>query len=331
MVALLGALIGGGASIAGSLIGADATSDAAEKNWQINLLNYYQREKERRESIRQYQENQANTKLGQTNARGDRTHFVEGVGWVSDLSQSSQDLDRAQLAEQMAVLLKDKPQQREVAERNMGRQREEDFVAQGFLDELAHTEREDPNAIRLMLQQAMSRGVNEAFDKQGNQAMKTAVRTGASNSGNILASLGRARSDALSKAAQDALLKSGDIARQHFDQDRAGAAQLYNMFAERAGRMPNVSYQPQNVTAGSDNALSTLASSLGVDSRALAEAFARKGGTVDYVQPDLGMANALASIGGVFGGISNKFDQSQRRDQENENFMNYLRKGRGSY
>lgn len=47
---VLGALIGAAGSIGAGFLGARAESDAAEKNWQINLLNYYSRERERQEA-----------------------------------------------------------------------------------------------------------------------------------------------------------------------------------------------------------------------------------------------------------------------------------------
>lgn len=328
---ILGSLIGGGASIFGAMAGAEATSEASEKNWQINLLNYFARERERKDRIKQQTENTRDTKLGSTNARGDRTKFVEGKGWVVDLSDDSEQLDNAQLNEQMMTLLRDKPQEREIRDRNMRRQVDEDFQAEGFREELENVRKQDPTELRRLFQSIASQGVNEAYDAQGNQAMKTAIRTGASNTGNILASLARGRGDALGKANLDAHIKSLDAVESKYDKDRAGLSSLYNMFAERAGRMPNVSYQPQNATAGGDGMLAGLAQSLGVDARALAEAFGAKGGTVDYVQPDMGMANALASIGGVANGIGNQFQQRSDKQSEIDYAMEYLKKGRGGY
>src|SRR4051812_18206156 len=100
---LIGAMVGG----VGSIIGAGESADAQEKNWQVNLLNYYLRERERRDRIQQAEQSRNDTMLGATDARGNRTHFVPGKGWVQELSTEDAALGDAQLREQMASVMED--------------------------------------------------------------------------------------------------------------------------------------------------------------------------------------------------------------------------------
>ncbi len=95
MIEILGALLGAGGSIAGGLMGAGAQEKAADQNWQINLLNYYARERERQDRIRQAGIERRDRHLGSTDANGNRTHFVPGQGWVSELSSEGKAMNDA--------------------------------------------------------------------------------------------------------------------------------------------------------------------------------------------------------------------------------------------
>jgi hypothetical protein len=310
----IGGLAGAGFSIAGAQEAAAASEAAARTNLIINMMNFQLRERERKDRIQQAEQNRSDTHLGARDADGNRTQFIEGVGWVTELSAQNKRIREMQQKEQSTVLGQDLPAKRAQMFANLDRQRTENFMAQGLLNEFRNIQQEDPSAWKNRLYGAATRGINEAFDAQGNQAMRKAIRTGASNTGEILASLGAAHADMLQKASQDAELKAPEMAEAQFNQRRAGAAQLYNMFAERAGRMPEVSYQPTNPSGQTNSILSQFAQEAGVSGRDLAAAFGQRGGVMDYVQPDYGQANALAStgqavgsagrsLGGLMGGI----------------------------
>lgn len=306
MLGALGGIAGGAFSIAGAQEGAEASRDASEANTLVNMINFMLRERERKDRIRQAEQNRSDQHLGATDAEGNRTHFVEGVGWVSELSTSARNMKALQDREQSAVLAHDLPMKRAQMDRNIARQRDEDYIAKGLLDQFRNVQQEDPDAWKNRLYGAANQGISEAFAEQGDQAMRKAIRTGASNTGDILAALGGAQAAALEKARVNAELQAPQIARQDYDQKRASAANFYNMFAERAGRMPEISYQPQNVTPAVNSLISQFAQEAGVSGRDLAAAFGAKGGVFDYFQPDYGEANALASTGQVIGSVGNR-------------------------
>lgn len=299
----IGGIAGGAFSIMGAQEGAKASAAAHRANLIINMMNFQLRERERRDRIKQAEENRSDTHLGARDADGNRTHFVEGVGWVTELSPEMERMRGLQQREQTNVLGQDLPARRQQMFANIDRQRTENYMAQGLLNQFKNIQQEDPSAMKNRLYGAATRGVNEAFSEQGDQAMRKAIRTGASNTGDIIASLAAAQGEMLQKAAQDAELRAPEMAEQQFNQRRSNAAQLYNMFAERAGRMPEVSYQPINPTGQTNNILSQFAQESGVSGRDLAAAFGARGGVMDYVQPEYGSANALASTGQAVGAM----------------------------
>jgi len=89
------ALLGAFANVVGAGLGASAASKADDTNWDINLLNYYQRERERNDAIQQGRHQEHDTKLGATDAAGNRTYFKPGVGWVTDLAPQQKTLQDA--------------------------------------------------------------------------------------------------------------------------------------------------------------------------------------------------------------------------------------------
>lgn len=296
--------IGGGIfSIMGANNAAKTAENAEHANFLINMMNFQLRQQEREDRIHQAQQNREDTHLGARDAEGNQTRFIDGVGWVTELSDQQKRIRDLQQREQANVLGQDLPAKRGQMFANLARQREEGSMAEGLLDQFRQIQHEDPTAWRNRLYGAATRGINEAFAEQGDQAMRSALRTGASNSGAILASLGSAQADMLQKAAQDAEIRAPQMADAQFNERRSQAAQLYNMFAERAGRMPDVSYQPTNPSGQTNSILSQFAQEAGVSGRDLAAAFGQKGGVFDYVQPDYGQANALASTGQVIGSV----------------------------
>lgn len=311
MVAGIGALLGGVGSIVSGFMGASAAEEANEQNWKINLLNYYARQQEREDRIQQSRQNRADQRLGSTDASGNRVRFVEGKGWVTELSEDSDRMQDLQRKEQENVLQRDLPKRRQQMERNLERQRDEDYVAEGFLSELRNLQREDPERIEGLLRNASTRGINEAHDAASSPLLRTALRTGASNVDKIVEGVARSRSDALQKAFEDAQLKALDVVDQRYNAGRANAAQMYNTFAERAGRMPEVSYAPQNPSGIASAMLSQLTSAGDRTGSELAAAFGANGGSVDYTQPNYGMANAIGTAGQAISGMANNWQQQQ--------------------
>lgn len=297
MLGALGGIGGSIFSIMGANKAAEESAHTQRVNTMVNMFDYQLRERERRDRIEQAKENRTDTHLGARDADGNRTHFVEGVGWVTDLSPIATAIRDAQNREQELVLNQDLPAKRRHMFENLDQQRDERYMSEGIMKQMRDLQIEDPSAWKNRLYGAATRGINEAFGSMGNAAMNTALRTGASNSGAILAALGGQQADMEQKAAEDAEIRAPQMAEAQYNQRRNNLLQMYNMFAGRASQNPETPYQPQNTSGQTNSILSQFIQEGGVSGRDLAAAFGQKGGTIDYFQPDYGQANALASTG----------------------------------
>lgn len=292
---MIGALIGGLGTLASGILGANAASDANEKNWKINLLNYYAREAERRDRIAQMQRVERDQKLGYTDADGSRVHFVEGKGWVNDLSGEKRQLQDAQEAEQMRVLQQDLPMKRRSMTRNEARSREDEAQADAIRRDMRDLRRGSDSELEALLYNSAVQGMDDAFDKSQAAAVTAAARTGSSNIDRLLSGLNKDRAEAQGRAAMEAKLKARGSGDADFENKRAQLANLYNMFATRASVAPDVSYTPQNVDRNSQGMLAQGSQQGLKAGMGLGDAFGQKGGTMDYTQPDYGWANAIGS------------------------------------
>lgn len=313
MMPIIGAGIGAGGSIASGMMGAEAQDRAANLNWQINLMNYYQRERERREQMNWARENRDIQQQGSTGPDGERTKFVDGKGWVSTRSERGQQISELQDSEQVARLTQDMPMLRRGMQRNESRSLEDETEANALRQQFRGIRQESPGQLENLLFGAATNRMTESYDDAQESLLRQSYRTGASNTGQVLSTLQAERARSSSDAAMEAKLRARGIVQQEYDQKRSGTANLYNMFATRASALPNVSYAPQNI----DNGQGATAQFAQLGYRAgkdLSDAAGKQGGTLDYVQPNMGWANAVgggaSALASAFRGLGaqNRFD-----------------------
>jgi hypothetical protein len=297
MMGLFGGLAGAGASLAGGLINAEESEETRQMNWAIAIMNYQQRERERSEAIAMALKNRREQQLGTTDIRGVRTHFIPGRGWVVEGTPEVSAMMKAQDAEQMKKLSHDLPQLRAQRDRNYARSFGEEALADTYMRKLNNRNAVPDDAYAADLYEAQTRGLREASNDAGRRLFTQVSRTG----GNTRAfeSAANTLADASNSAYADAALKSkllsrGAGAREADERDK-GLANLYNLFATRAGAMPNVSYKPENI----DNAGTLTSSQAGMlNTGSLAtQMFGKKGGELDYLSPNMGWGNAVAGAG----------------------------------
>lgn len=292
---LIAAGIGAGGSIISGIMGANSADKAQEQNWRINLMNYYQRERERQDAIRQAAKVDGENKLGVTDADGSSTKFVPGVGWVSTRGAEQEQLADAQRAEQMATLQQDLPMRRRSMQRNEQRSLEDESEADALRRDMRDLRPGSDQELESLLYGAATRSMGDAFDASTATATREAARTGSSNTAAILKGLADQRAKSFGDAAMEAKLRARGSGQQEFDTRRSGLANLYNMFATRASVAPDVSYKPTNVDGGASSQTGALSKQGLQAGTALQAAFGAKGGSMDYVQPNNGWANAVGS------------------------------------
>lgn len=320
---VLPALLGAFATLGSGALGAMASGNAAAYNYNVDLLNYYARERERFDSIQQAKRQEADTKLGVTDAAGNRTRFIEGVGWVTDLSDDQQQLQELYQNEELQQLQNDLPAKRAILNQNVERQGRENTQASALLDAFQRVRRTEPRHIENLSNRASSLGINEAFDTTLQDAMRSAIRQGASNSGRVAADIGKERAKALEAAFLNNKLNARTQSDERYAMERGNAANLYNMFASRASAMPDVAYNPRNIeglaSAASEGAANRNMQAGGT----LVNAFAKQGGSMPRIDPDYGWANALGSGGQALAAAFGTMSADQQRKQAFQNYGAY--------
>lgn len=305
-------LIGGlGSGIAGMF----AQEGADETNYNIALMNYYQHQDDMRRQRQMAEQVMHDQKLGATDARGNRTHFIEGVGWVTDMSPQGKTMMDAQDREQMQVLNHDLPAKRAKMDENLQAQIPERQQANALLTMFRNNliRRPTNDATEGWIRDAETRGINQAADDGLNTAARGAVRSGNSNFGSVVAAVNKSRMDKLAGAFTDAKIKAKDYNAQSFDAKQSGLANLYNTFATRASQMPGVSYQPQNLDNDANNLLRTFSQQAQQGYGDLFSAASAKSPDFEYkAEPNFGLANTLQQAFAGMGSMS-KSDQYDDR------------------
>lgn len=310
---MMGGLVGGAFGFAGAMINAEEQAETRDMNWAVAIMNYQQRERERSEAIAMALKQRKEQQLGSTDIRGTRTKFVPGQGWVTTGSPEVLDMMKLQDAEQRKVLTQDLPMRRKVSERNYTRGLQDegtaDTLRRMFQNAMMPAKSDEGYASELYQAQAM--GLREASQDAGRRAWTQAMRTNQnSNFDEIASGMQRESNRAYANAALQAKLMSRGVGEKERQGRMGTLANLYNMFATRAGQLPEVNYRPQQIdTEG------TLKESMAgaLNTGALAtQSFAKKGGELDYLSPLTGFGNAVAGLGSSIGSSMNRMGAQQR-------------------
>ena len=294
---LIAAGVGAVGNIIGGIMGSKAEKAAADQNYQINLMNYYQRERERQEAINEARTQRAEAHLGQTDAQGNRVYFVPGQGWVTELSPESRQMNEVQRREEMLRLNQDLPAARQKMFENLSRQRGEENRATAIMEAMGRHRREDPREVTARRNLAAAEGINQGFDETENAMFRELIRSGSSGVGKAAARSGAARGEALRKAFLENQSGAKAESDEAYERGIANMGNNYNMWATRASGMPPAQFNPRDVYGPANQMLSGARGQGGQASSNLLNAFGKQGGTMEE-QPAL-MGPAKTVIGGT--------------------------------
>lgn len=243
----------------------------------------------------------ADQKLGAIDARGNRTRFVDGQGWVTTYGPTDKALEQYFLNTELPAL-QDQFRRADLASRN------EDVTANSLLQEFNRIQKGNTSDVENLLFTAGSRGVNEGADKALEVAMRSALRSGSSNAGNIAREINTGRLNALKDVGVDSKLQALDYVTNSYANERNNVANLYNAFADQAR-----SSLSATTSAGSTPTSSVV-------------------GSQSYTPPqaDNGLANALGGIATSVSGGLNSYSANQQNAQTNQLLQAFLSNGGGS-
>lgn len=324
---MLGAIIGGLGSVAGSIFGGIAENNAANQNWQINLLNYYAQQQERFDRIQEARRLQAQQELGSTDAQGNRSYFDPVKGWTVDLSPETEEMQGLYRQEEMSQLMRDLPRRRQISEANVERQQTEGGLADAILRQYGMLQRTESRDIEALLNGASTQGITEGFDSALEDAMRASLRTGASNSGRVAADIGRERASALEQAFRNNRVQAMGMADEQFGAAQSQLLNTYNALASRAGQMPDAQYNPRNLEGIANQQMGADRSAAGAGNAALMNAFAGQGGRMSPVQANGAIGNAIS---GAASGLMGAFDMYNNNKREQAALQDYRSMYRGN-
>ena len=290
---MMGGMMGGAFGAVGSIVGASIAADAqkytANTNWSIALMNYYAREREKYQAQIEASRIEAKQDLGMTDAKGNTTKFVPGVGWVQELAPAQKALQAREDSERMAQY-GDLAKQRRHKDLNLAQQAKERDKASALFDEMKSQSAPTATTLENLISDAQGTGINRAFDDTAKIASRQALRTGTNPSG-ILSEIARQRGKELGGVRGAARTQAMTLAPQLEDQENKMEANLYNLFATRASASPEASFSPVGIDTGG------LSQAAGRDQSAGLKAAMMEGGRLPYQPVNYGMANLAGAIG----------------------------------
>lgn len=319
VLSLLAAGLGTAGSIAGGLMGAQATESVNKTNQLINIMNAMSRERERTDQMETAGKIRREDKLGGIDAAGNRSYFDPERGWVVAPSAATSSISALQDREQERVLAQDLPLKRKQMQKNYVSQLDDKERETALLKELPYT-KVDPSTIRGMLFQDAQKGIDGSFDEATSAAMRSTLRQGGSGAGDILAKLAESRSsatgDAFSKTGVQALQMADSMSKSNVSQ----LQNLINFFGGRARGLPAVQYSRQDTDGEANNLLKTAISAGQNSEGQLISAAGKEGGKLDYTTPNLGFANTLVQGGQSLGNLFKAFGSQQDNDMATKRF-----------
>jgi hypothetical protein len=183
---------------------------------------------------------------GTTNARGDRTRYVPGVGWVEELSDESQVAQGLSDTETRRRLAEDMPRSRYGREMNWQDRLQEREAADTQLRQFQEVQGRSPAAIEAaMLEQNMA-AAQDPIDATRQQVQMNALR-GNSGASDILAALSERGAQGTRSAIAQARADAPTAALEENTGRRNNALNQYNTLATRASNIDDVAFNPQNL------------------------------------------------------------------------------------
>lgn len=277
-----------------SLFGASEASRTAQTNADISMLNYYEQKQAREDAARTARGMQADARLGTTDAAGNRTRFVPGLGWVTDLAQDQQQLQNLTEAEQLRQLSDNAARNANNDARSSMRRGREDQFATEADREMSAVRRPDEGALRELLISRAAEARNQSADRSGEMVARQSLRSGGQNAAELMQGARAASdADASRRSGIEATLAARDLSRQEFANERDASRSIMDYFR----RMSTSGNAP--VTGVTPTGPSTQSS--GVADQGLLNILASRPPTLDYQSPNTAATDTMQGLINMFG------------------------------
>lgn len=312
---MLGQGINAGAGLLSGFLGKQSQDEANAYNYAVNAANLQRQDQAAFMQQLLAREYQQMAQAGSTNARGDRTEYIPGVGWVTTPSDATKQITSASDAEQRARLTSDSVMRRRGMQDNESRRLEEGQVADTFLSALRQPADYSVQSLRDELLNRITTDTNAAYDRTADRMSTQALRSGASNAGDIMSSLNKQRANDLRSAGAGVNNNARQMYQQLESARTGNAGNLYNLLAARATNGENVSFTPSNLNDTLQNQQAAQRSNALGSANTVIQGASAPGGRIQTITPDNSAANLFGGIGSNIGGMLEQIG-SQRQYNE---------------
>lgn len=297
----LSAIMGGASSVMGMIEGNSAQklqARIARENLEL----------QKQAANRQWQIAQQTMQMqqaGSRDAEGNQTQYIPGVGWVTTAADATKANIDASRAEQFKRLTEDAAMGRENLRDDFARRGKEGAMADATMTEWKADDTPDTNTLRHAILRNKMSGLDRGFDQESQNSMRQANRSGASNAGNIVASLASRRADANSDARSSSYLDALTARESMRGSRDTRLGNKYSMLAGRAtGSQPG--FMPDST---SDSLRSALQSRMNTNAQAMGVAGNLAGATPQmdssHAKPNFSSALALGGLANLVGTFKN--------------------------
>ena len=226
-----GPLIGGGVSLIGAIMNANAQKQQRDIDW-MGL----------QETKRGNRKSEELARSTRTDPYGNKLIYKPGVGWTYDLTGITEQILSAEQGEKRRNLLEDAPRERAASVRRDNRSisADKDFerLSNEYRYRPKHSEAEEINDSTDLLLKSRKKGLDEAASVLARQLLRTGQ---GSNLEGLYKSTGNQYADSLEEAMMKGRSMGKDAFRSRRDSDDAaarGELDYYRQIAEQGGGTP---------------------------------------------------------------------------------------------
>lgn len=244
LVGLAGSAIAGGVNLAGQANQRDQQQGAL----QMAMQDYALRKKQMEQ---QYELATA----GQQDARGNKTSYIPGVGWVTTLTPASQSMLNRSDAVQNQGFVESLGRGADERSTAFKRRLDEGSAASPLLDAMRYgygaPSREGVAGASKI---AGVTGASEAGDQARSGYSAAALRTGSGGAPlqTTISNIDRGATQGIRSALARGDAEAGPLFQQMTDQFNQGKLNPYNMLASRASNVENIPFNPEGISGSID-------------------------------------------------------------------------------
>lgn len=258
---------------------------------------------------------------GSQDARGNKTRYIPGVGWVSEPTDATRNLLARSDAEESARLGPDAARTRRGKEANETSRSNEGALANAYLRQLMSKSGEvTPDQMQSRIADVMLSDIQERGNEAKNAIGLQSLRSGTSS--NLADDIDKLTTGGVRTALARARMDAPTAARENNEGVRGALLNAYNLMGSRAANVEDAPFQPTNVDSTSTGLLNRsmtlgpygLSGASGAIGKGAGDASTMMGRGFDALSGAFGQNRKNQfDYGAMFGGLGEAVENFMRR------------------